>query len=418
MANRAARDAIVTSDSPTAAVRIAFDAATDRKAVIQLAADAADSLRPNLTIMQLLRPLPDPLEALERWIDVSDEYSADRKLLTRIKAGLIGFLTTSAATLLAKVFLGGDTSPEYGAVAWLLAGAFVITACLTTILVAGWLNWCVRRDAARLDEHSALDLVVGLIDAWAPRNTKKLSDVHARLKRKLPELLDAAAKPDLVELAPRPIAPAPHVWPDYPMFRAAHATVQEAIAHCPRPDWLVRLAVEALPSRKKVLQLASDAASVLRASNRDRMLKLITPYPRRLEVIDAYSANKPLRDHASTRAWMLALVPASILTYIGDNYIWGSLFGAFHYQVATIIMFAFVVVISRLVKGMLALVVRMRAARLDDDKALRIVIEEIDRGMTLAPVHVPGATDAFKRRLQAILKRSDIPVDGDAPASR
>lgn len=122
--------------------------------------------------------------------------------------------------------------------------------------------------------------------------------------------------------------------------------------------------------------------------------------------MNLYCDNDEIFDNYKTgRAVMLALPFAALLSYLGDRFVWGARVGNFRYEAATLIIFVLAMLLAVLIKAAFASAVRMQAARLDDNTALRTVLHEIERGMTQHSERLPNTIDVLQRRVRKASRR-------------
>jgi hypothetical protein len=188
---------------------------------------------------------------------------------------------------------------------------------------------------------------------------------------------------------------------DYKAFRAKHRSISDAVAACDRPDWLILLAFEGSSDPKQVIALGSDAASL---GYETSYLRKWLPLPFPLEVVDAFSNHTRLagRTDKTSRAVYLGLVGATLIMFLVDA-LWARQLGTLRYQTDTGVMLLALVALMPLINIAFALVVRRQAAALDDERALDIVIAEIEKGMTKNPYRVPVNTDLIRRHVTKLI---------------
>ena len=175
---------------------------------------------------------------------------------------------------------------------------------------------------------------------------------------------------------------------DFTTFRATHPSVQAAVDACDRPDWLILLAWEAL-DHKAALRVGADTARIL--LGRSDALRLFTPVPDRLEPIELYAANvdSDARTFQNLRAIATAAPIGGVLAFLLDRFVTSSVWGDSRYTMLSVTIVALTAVFALVNKVVLAAIVRRRAAALDDQAALKIVLDEIGKGAARNPAKIP-----------------------------
>ncbi len=173
--------------------------------------------------------------------------------------------------------------------------------------------------------------------------------------------------------------------------------LSDVLAKCERPDELVQIAWDAGLDRKRVIRAGADAASTLFADERTQNLRLFWPVPRPLEGVDRWLArDRPIE--ASTtrqRPFASALIPGIVLGYLTDHFVLAiRLSGDTRWTAMSVICIGWMVVVGLLFKVLIESSLRRQAARLDEDKAFALVLEQLRIGITRRPHR---ATDAAKR---------------------
>jgi hypothetical protein len=194
---------------------------------------------------------------------------------------------------------------------------------------------------------------------------------------------------------------------DFTTFRAAHASVLDAIGACDRPDWLVLLAQEVAEPRTAV-RIGLGAAQLL--SSASDTLWLFKPNPDRLETLAAWAGDDDgelARSSAFARAVVLASLPATVLAYVLVTVVAPGAWTGRRELAMIAALAALEVIFTMVLRRALAAVVRRRAARLDERAALGLVLDEIRRGATASPRRVPIAVHATGRRLRRCLAAGD-----------
>lgn len=150
------------AERPDQAIRLAFERATDRKAVIRQGVAVARYIRGSRTGIALITPWPTPYEAIDVWAGSTDSVSRSlSNARAVIVATIIGVPSTYAACDHRALFLV----------------VFVLAAIIRLSIA-----WVVRRRAARLDEDSALALVLALIAEGTNRRPRHAARVMKYLR--------------------------------------------------------------------------------------------------------------------------------------------------------------------------------------------------------------------------------------------
>ena len=160
-----------------------------------------------------------------------------------------------------------------------------------------------------------------------------------------------------------------------------------------QPDELIQLAWNAGLDRKAVIREGTNAASLLIAGDRTQLATLLWPVPRPLEAIRRWSQNsRPVAGASeSLRPFASAIIPACIVGYVGTRLLDGGS------SMMVAIIAASVAVIGLVLKILIDAAVRRRAARLDEEAALAVVLEQLRRGMTTNTALVPIAVTWLRR---------------------
>lgn len=189
---------------------------------------------------------------------------------------------------------------------------------------------------------------------------------------------------------------------DLAAFRAEHPSVAAAIQGCDRPDWALRLAFEATDNRKAVIRYGANIIDSLKGGG-NLALDLVRPYPNALEAIDVYADNdaRVSKVIAHGRALILGTCLAGPIAYLVERHGWPDI----SFQRA---FFLLVPLLTLLIRGAMALLVRWRAARLDDDSAFAVVLRRVVRAADKHPMNVPNTMRFLRRNLLRL-------VDGSQP---
>ncbi len=188
---------------------------------------------------------------------------------------------------------------------------------------------------------------------------------------------------------------------DFVSFRAGFPTVRAALDACKRPDWLLLLAWEAVDHKT-----AADAGlSAARILNSDGLGWFVNPNPNALEAVQVWAgtADDTTQSHATGRAISLAAIPGVGLAYVVEYLILPAAYPERNLLRYAGFMVAFVVVCMFAIRAMLAAVVRRRAARLDDQAVLDLLLASIRSGVARQPRLVDVVMNVVGRRVRALL---------------
>jgi hypothetical protein len=176
-------------------------------------------------------------------------------------------------------------------------------------------------------------------------------------------------------------------------------------ATCEQPDELIQLAWNAGLDRMLVIREGTDAAGLLLASEREKLVALFWPVPRRLEAVRRWSENPSRQEdiNAGLRPWASAVVPGCI----GGALVANALDGGEMVIVGMIV--AMNVVLGVVFKVMIGTIQRWRVARLDEDAALAIVLDALRAGMTRTPPRIPRACEWIRDGFARASARAGAP---------
>ena len=171
---------------------------------------------------------------------------------------------------------------------------------------------------------------------------------------------------------------------------------------CEQPDELIQLAWNAGLDRKAVIRAGSNAARLLLARERTEVVVLFWPVPRPLEAVDRWSENP--RHSAGTserlRPYASAVVPGcAIGTLVTQLFVAPRMSYDRGLTALVWIIVASIVVLGVVFKVLIDMALRRRVARLDHEKALSIVLQQLRRGMAVAPALVPHTVTQIRRSL-------------------
>ena len=163
---------------------------------------------------------------------------------------------------------------------------------------------------------------------------------------------------------------------------------------------LIQRAWSAGLDKKAVIREGVNAAAFLLDGERNVMVTLFWPVPRPLEAVDLWSEN-PFPDPATTekvRPFASAVIPGCVVGALFTYLVVAPRVSedtALHALVWIIV--ASIAVIGVLFKVLIAATLRRRAARLDEDTAFGIMLEQLRLGMTVNPQLVPRACVWIRR---------------------
>ena len=178
--------AIASCDRPDVALRLAFAATENRKAVIRYAANIIPSLRDEGGALSFVRPYPSMREVVDAYADNGDHVSTVNAHARAF------FLGTCAAVLITFVVNRYVWVGMYGRRSRFGLGVAILIP-LFTLLIRVALAWLVRRKAARLDDHSAFELIVGHVTRAVDKDATHVPKVMRHLRRNLIALFEPPA---------------------------------------------------------------------------------------------------------------------------------------------------------------------------------------------------------------------------------
>lgn len=169
-----------------------------------------------------------------------------------------------------------------------------------------------------------------------------------------------------------------------------------------QPDELIQLAWHAGFDRKAVIREGSDAAHLLFVNVESDLRTLFWPVPRRLEAVDRWSENaRPVTGVSeSLRPFASAVIPGCVLGSLITWFLVAPRVSEDHALTAmTWIIVASTAVLGIVLKVWIGATLRRQAARLDEEAALKIVLDELRAGMIACPEVVPRAVTRIRRGL-------------------
>lgn len=175
-------------------------------------------------------------------------------------------------------------------------------------------------------------------------------------------------------------------------------------ATCDRPDELIRLAWSAGLDRKAVIRAGAGAAGLLLATERNGLITLFWPVPRPLEAVDRWcengraragpAGNERMRPNAS------AVVPGCVLGAVATQWFVAPHLSRPHAELALLLIcLASSAVLGVVFRAMIEATLRRRTARLDEEAALAIVLEQLRLGMVTSAALAPRACVWIRRDL-------------------
>jgi hypothetical protein len=173
-------------------------------------------------------------------------------------------------------------------------------------------------------------------------------------------------------------------------------------ATCEQPDQLIQLAWNAGLDKKAVIREGIDAAGLLLAGERNNITTLFWPVPRPLEAADRWSENThaapPLAE--KMRPYTSAIVPGCVLGVLVTQLFVQPRTSQDHALTALVwIIPVWIAILGVVFKVLIEAAVRRQVARLDEDRALAIVLEQLRLGMTVNAGLVPRACVWIRRGL-------------------
>lgn len=169
-----------------------------------------------------------------------------------------------------------------------------------------------------------------------------------------------------------------------------------------QPDELIQLAWNAGLDRKAVIREGTDAAMLLLAGERNEIATLFWPVLRPLEVVDRWSENpRPVTGTSEKlRPFASAVVPGCVVGYLATRLLVAPRMSEDSGLSALVwIIVASIVVLGVVFKLLIDGALRRRAAQLDEQTALAIVLEQLRLGMTVNAALVPRACVWIRRGL-------------------
>jgi hypothetical protein len=181
---------------------------------------------------------------------------------------------------------------------------------------------------------------------------------------------------------------------------------EDAIGRCERPDSLIQLAWEAGLDKKAVIREGSDAAALLLAGERTEMLTLFWPAPRPLEAVDRWSENSVSGTTEPLRPFASAVVPGTVLGSLATHFWIAPWLSDGVGQMALVgSILASNAILGALFKVLIEHGLRRQVARLDEESALALVLEQLRAGMAMHPAMVPHAVTRTRKEILKLMER-------------
>lgn len=171
------------------------------------------------------------------------------------------------------------------------------------------------------------------------------------------------------------------------------------------PDVLIQHAWTAGLDKKAVVREGVNAAAFLLDGERNEMVTLFWPVPRPLEAVDLWTEN-PFPDPATTekvRPFASAVIPGCVVGALATHFFVAPRMSEDNSLTALVwVIVASIAVIGVLFKVLIGATLRRRAARLDEETAYGIMLEQLRLGMTVNPQLVPRACVWIRRGVARI----------------
>jgi hypothetical protein len=182
-----AEDAIGRCERPDSLIQLAWEAGLDKKAVIREGSDAARLLLAGerTELLTLFWPVPRPLEAVDRWSENLRSRTTEtlRPFASAVVPGnVLGSLAAHFCFIPWLSHDGGVTA----LVLCSIASSFAIIGVLFGVLIEHGL----RRRVARLDEKSALALVLDQLRAGMAAHPALVPHAVTRTRKEILKLME------------------------------------------------------------------------------------------------------------------------------------------------------------------------------------------------------------------------------------
>ena len=178
-------DAIKQCDRPDWALQLAFDAASDKRAVIANGANIARVLKSDNLFLTLITPRPTPLEAVDVFSDNTDDVSKSLRISRALM--IAAYLSIPLVYLIVRFGIG--TKPGGAIDTGAMAIGFAISAVVITVVTKVAIDWVIRRQVARLDDRSAMQRVLELVTKRMENNPRGIRKAMTIVKLGLPRLV-------------------------------------------------------------------------------------------------------------------------------------------------------------------------------------------------------------------------------------
>jgi hypothetical protein len=169
-----------------------------------------------------------------------------------------------------------------------------------------------------------------------------------------------------------------------------------------QPDELIQLAWNAGLDKKTVISEGTDAAMLLLAGERNQIATLFWPAPRPLEAVALWSENpRPIAGISENlRPFASAVLPGCVVGYLLARGVFASRISEGSSLLALVgIIVASIVIIGFMFQKLIGASLRRQVAKLDEEAALAIVLEQLRLGMTVNAALVPRAVVWIRRAL-------------------
>ena len=165
-----------------------------------------------------------------------------------------------------------------------------------------------------------------------------------------------------------------------------------------QPDTLIQAAWSSGADKKAVINEGTDAAMLLLAGERNQIVTLFWPVPRPLEAVARWADNpRPVAGIAEgVRPFASAVIPGCVLGYIITQ---GVTHGGLTALVWTIV--GTIIGLGLVFKLLIGAALRRQAARLDEQSAFAIVLDQLRLGMTVNAALAPRAAEWIRRGLKS-----------------
>jgi hypothetical protein len=170
-------------EQPDELLLLAWNAGFDRKLVIRETADAAMFLFADVhsDTRTLFWPVPRPLEAVDRWTGRARPITGTGEMLRPLASAVLPGCALGA--LITWLFVVPHVSEDYAltAMAWIISATTAVLGAVFKILIERTL----RRQAAQLDENSALQIALDQLRAGMIASPRRLPRAVVRIRRGL-----------------------------------------------------------------------------------------------------------------------------------------------------------------------------------------------------------------------------------------